>query len=614
MEFIKFKIKNFKGIKEVTIDLSRTPRSRVYTLVGLNESGKTTILEALSNMGGKPYDLKKTDPSRNSLSATDYQSFIPVSERYNFNGTINLTSHLQFDATDKVKIAKFLLDQMNYKLENLQDTFSITKTITYKDSAFEKVNNVWNLIPSVKRPRGRSIIRLGESTTHQDWLKLVQYVQTLIPKVLYFKNEVFDFPHKIFLTDSERRKGQISYAVNQFYCEVIQDVLHAIDPSLSLQKHLITRKNSPTNGDKQTLAGLLQKIGSHITQTIMRQWETIFNRPLRDKRIQAICEAEPNGQIYLQLRLEDGGELFDITERSTGFQWFFVFILLTQYRGYRNESAIFLYDEPASNLHSAAQQQLINCFAKLPEQFMALYSTHSHYLINPDWLDSTLVVRNEAVTADDTVDFDSAKTDIKLLPYRTFVAQNPSGLSYFQPILDVLHYVPSKLELLKPPLLVEGKSDFYALSYLTKVCESIALPFDVIPCLGSGTLDQLIALYAGWGKEFIVLLDSDKAGKTEQVRYEKKFGSLIHGRLFTYGNIDAKWDGYGIEKIIGKSDLLLIQQTVFPEKNYKKDLANLAIQELNAKKQPVKLTPLLKERVQTLVTYLTKQLVKKSGN
>ncbi len=47
MEFRSFRIENFKGIEKMTLDFTRCPKSNVCTLVGLNESGKTTILEAI---------------------------------------------------------------------------------------------------------------------------------------------------------------------------------------------------------------------------------------------------------------------------------------------------------------------------------------------------------------------------------------------------------------------------------------------------------------------------------------------------------------------------------------------------------------------------------------
>jgi AAA15 family ATPase/GTPase len=48
MKHTYFEIKNFKGISNIRLDFIAQPRSSVYTLVGLNESGKTTILEALN--------------------------------------------------------------------------------------------------------------------------------------------------------------------------------------------------------------------------------------------------------------------------------------------------------------------------------------------------------------------------------------------------------------------------------------------------------------------------------------------------------------------------------------------------------------------------------------
>ena len=57
MRYSQFKINNFKGGKEITLDLDKN-QSKVFTLVGLNESGKTTILEAI-NLFQEDYDEKK---------------------------------------------------------------------------------------------------------------------------------------------------------------------------------------------------------------------------------------------------------------------------------------------------------------------------------------------------------------------------------------------------------------------------------------------------------------------------------------------------------------------------------------------------------------------------
>ena len=48
MRFLSFSIANFKGIKNLTLNLADAPALSIYTLVGLNESGKTTVLEAIN--------------------------------------------------------------------------------------------------------------------------------------------------------------------------------------------------------------------------------------------------------------------------------------------------------------------------------------------------------------------------------------------------------------------------------------------------------------------------------------------------------------------------------------------------------------------------------------
>lgn len=611
MDFVSFTIDNFKGIRSLVLPLNRKIDLKVFSLIGLNESGKTTILEAISNMGRAPYDLKKEDPSKTKSSVRDHQSFIPVAQRYNFSGEIRCSCTIRLSPEDVVDITEFIESQLGYKLVELLEEFSIKRTLQYRDSKYDKGVNIWTLIPTVRKPHGRKNLRLDTSLPGEAWIKLVNFVEKKLPPILYFRNEVFDIPDQLLVSsaasksDSSNTKGRRVRPVNEFYSEVIQDILTAIDPNLSLDTHIVKRKRSAAQEDVKSLAGLLQKMGQHITTIVMRQWETIFGRKLANKRVQVTCEMDADQNIFLQLKLEDGGEIFDISERSTGFRWFFVFILLTQYRGFRHKSGLFLYDEPASNLHASAQRQLLNCFESLPSGFKVIYSTHSHYLVNPHWLDSAFIVRNEAIGYDnDDIDMDVAKTDITATPYRQFVAIHPSALSYFQPVLEVLKYVPSDLEGIKPALLLEGKSDYFTLAYLISVCLEMTPNFDLVPCMGSGTVDDLIALYSGWGKKFFVLLDSDKAGEKEKLRYQSKFLSLTTDRVATYADIDPAWKKYRVEDIVGLIDRKMLQEACFPGTPAKKETFHLAIQELLATKKKLPISDDTRLRIEALVKFI----------
>ena len=57
MRYTRFVIKNFRGIMEASIPLTGHPASRIHTLVGLNESGKTTVLEAINSFSYKTDSL-----------------------------------------------------------------------------------------------------------------------------------------------------------------------------------------------------------------------------------------------------------------------------------------------------------------------------------------------------------------------------------------------------------------------------------------------------------------------------------------------------------------------------------------------------------------------------
>ena len=47
MYYTRFRIQNFKGIRDTTIKWAEQSKVAVFAFVGLNESGKTTILVAV---------------------------------------------------------------------------------------------------------------------------------------------------------------------------------------------------------------------------------------------------------------------------------------------------------------------------------------------------------------------------------------------------------------------------------------------------------------------------------------------------------------------------------------------------------------------------------------
>lgn len=580
MKFSKIKIKNYKGIEETELELSNSPKGNVYTLVGINESGKTSILEAINSF---EYNSEKDSSAVSNAIKPDLNQIIPIKNKSNFNGNIELITTLDFEEQDYKELCVWAKNNCDFVIENEINEVVINQKYLYKNSKFQESSNSWGLHIQGKKvgSRAKKIIDIDE----KNWQKCVNHLKEKMPNILYFPTALFDLPDKIYLnlpTDKENQKIL-------FYKAVIQDILDSLEQDMDIKTHIVDRFLSQDSNDKENVKQLALQMGRKVTKIILDEWTKVLTK--KNYEIKIDIDKDEKG-VYLQFIIIDDDGNFKLSERSLGFRWFFVFLLLTQFRGYRkneDKQVLFLFDEPASNLSQKAQEQLLKSLDSIGKKCTILYTTHSQYLINPKWLENAFIVTNDALI--DTDEFSDLKcTNIKVQRYRKFVDEHPQEVSYFQPILDVLEYAPSDLDICKSGIILEGKYDYYTLNYLFKVVLN-KVDLRLIPGMSCSNADTLISLYTGWGKEFSVFLDSDDGGKTSKKRYEDIFGNIVEGRIYTYQDIDKNWTKKNMESIIDNVDKLKIQQHVFPSmKKYSKKSYNKAIQELYMNFEKVELS------------------------
>jgi predicted ATP-dependent endonuclease of OLD family len=341
---------------------------------------------------------------------------------------------------------------------------------------------------------------------------------------------------------------------------------------------------------------LLLDAGRHVTKSVVSSWNQIFHKSISEKKVRIEWGTDPvespnpeepiPDKVWIHFSIEDSDGFFAIGERSLGFRWFFVYLMITKYRGSRKGSSkdmLFLFDEPASNLHPTAQRALLASLRDISRKAVIIYTTHSHHLVDPTWLGTTFVVTNKGLDAADvSADFNATRTDIQVMPYREFAGKHPEQSRFFQPILDVLEYTPSNLELVPDAIMVEGKSDFYLLSYYEQVCSDLPENerLSLMPGGGAGTLDSPIQLYLGWSRPFVALLDSDEEGKKQVERYTTKFGRIIEGNMITLAQASEKAAASGIESLLEDDDKLKFQRIIDPSAAaYNKKTLLLGVQE-----------------------------------
>jgi predicted ATP-dependent endonuclease of OLD family len=603
MRFKSFRIVNFRGVKDTSINLSRTPHCFINALVGLNESGKTTILEAIHHFFSNP-DLSQSDPNSKIRSEFDYQKMLPIGSRALFNGTIRIIAELEVEDNDKSRIDAFLKKEFGFKITEPIEDFQIIHEISFKNSQYYKTKNSWSInFFGFKSLRSNAKDYWLEG---DDWLKAASFVERILPKIVYFPAALFQFPDRIMLEDAILVESN-SHMKNEFYCSVLADILKSINPELSLEDHLLERARGRNEIELENLEALLVQLAQHLKKIVFSEWKKIFtNTPDYNFRIKLSFD---NGQYGVEIKILTDEGLFSINERSAGFRWFFAFIMITRFRLSRSDKVLFLFDEPASNLHPNAQVQLLKSFEILSKDADIVYSTHSHYLINPMWLENTHIVRNTLNSND--IDNSPINSSITVTPYRQFVGNHPDQYYYYQPIHESLDYSPSPLEFPASVILVEGKTDFFAIKHLIEVSSNLAnkaFP-KIFPGGGSGSLDVLISLLFGWGKNFVILLDSDGSGNIQKERYINKFEHTVKDRIFTLEDIDPNWKNYEIEKLFMDSDKEKIRTQCFPqiEKNNKKQF-HLAIQELIYRKNEITYTQETEDNFDKVLTTLQSQL------
>ena len=593
-----FRIKNYKGIVDTTIKLDGGKQA-VYALVGLNESGKTTILEALNSF--RPDTDGIHGVAQKQLINPTKESLVPKSQKANFNDSIEITAEIQLEDAEVESILKEIEDGNGFKVEreSFPKKFNVIRYFGFKDS---KHTRTWTLSPSfrpkIKKKGTRKYKEVKSPDNHCEII--IERIRQEFPRIVYFPTFLFDFPNKILLSEPENEVLDANEKViNDYFKEMFSEALVAIDPNATLQTHVVdrvlnTKKDSPFDAffrfwfgsdEKEQVDSTISKLAEEITKEVFGKWEKVLGSKIGQKQlvIEITPETDDTGQrlVYLSLFIKDGTSKYKVSERSLGFRWFFSFLLFTKYfKGNKNGESIFLFDEPAANLHSMAQNKLLDSFEDIAgDKNTIIYTTHSHYLINPHWLENTYIVTNgEPKDAEVVnVEYDDADADIKAEKYKSFVGSHSQRHHYFQPILDKLQIQPLPIEARQGGVITEGKSDYYILNWYKKF-HAKDLDINFLSVEGAGNASALISLNLGLANDFAVLLDSDKAGGEAKRKYLDKL-PVKKSQIVQIGDI---WpDKKQIEDVI--SDGLKKQiETNFgsPDKNTKDLILMAFAQEL----------------------------------
>ncbi len=418
MEYSSFSVKKYKGISDVNIPVNAHNNNPIC-LLGLNESGKTTTLEAINLIGW----LCKGNTLENGLLL----AIRPKGD--GFSGNIELSASLKLSHQEKEYIEKLQQNEEN-RIE-VVDEICINYIFIFDNHAFQRKQILFD-----------DIAMDDGNDCH---VQLKDFIKENTPDIIYHQDFIFNTPEKItYPTKPPSLDDPADTTLNGKWRDILQDIYSASrdnneNNKFSFTKDVVYWLYEETNkNDDETPKTRLQGMENILNKHITAHWKNIAQQDQSFNSIKIEPTKTKDRYGTFNIRVYSKSAPYKIDERSKGFRWFFTFLLLTEIRKHRKDNTIFLLDEPASNLHPSAQKTVFNALQQLCNKANVIYSTHSPYLLSRDNIRNTFLVMNDADEFDESkITCTEALDLIQDLDNQT-TAVLSKRINYMKPILDFI--------------------------------------------------------------------------------------------------------------------------------------------------------------------------------
>ena len=375
MKYLSFSLENYKGIKKFSINVNP---NQPISLVGLNESGKTTILQGIDHIGRHCKQLS-INKSRQLLDNGDLAKVKPKKlPGVFFSDEIKFSCKIEHEG--KVLNASFIYTIEKDKTVGYKVLFD-KEELNFKDAdSLEEINKFSKEMPE--------IIYYSDFTLE-------------VPQVISFHTTAYKDKQSSAVLESLERENEKTNNIDwQKILQDITDSIYSRDEKVLFQNDIVDYLDGDNSGDVNSFRDKLTGFSKRINKKITSKWLDSLPRKSALKKIDFVCNTmkkDVDIRDFAFKVISNDDATFDLSDRSKGCRWFFAFMLFTEFRKYRKHNTIFLLDEPASNLHSSVQEKVIHAINELCDVktgSIVLYSTHSPYLLDIRNAETMYLVKN----------------------------------------------------------------------------------------------------------------------------------------------------------------------------------------------------------------------------
>lgn len=515
MKYTKFTLKDYKAIAgELEIDI----RKSLLPVIGINESGKTSIL----------WGIFAFDEANDALN--DGRHMKNVGNLYKTSNRGEPSIIADIEAT-KDELIEFL-DSIDGTAETPAEAKAEVKKYKRALASWTGVIRIKrNLITkkySIENPELKGFPNLNPL--------MVEECLGSTPYILYF-DDFRDTIHEEIPIEGEATspKGWLA---------IIEQLFKKTNPNYSVFKLQAT--------EELQRKSIMADVCKTLNNTLAKEWEkfTLEEGSRLDVDIQyAAIENKLN--LFIKENIAGNDRYFGIQDRSKGFYWFFNFVMKLEFnpkvRSMDDKDTIYLLDEPGSYLHSSAQAKLCEKLASLSKHNVVIYCTHSHYLLDPDKIPLSYIKIAQK----------SGDGSVKLVSLPEYKDDQKDKRLAIQPIIDALKIKPFITDFNFEYLcIVEGIYDYYIFEMFQG--ENHNLKF--LPAVNADSVKYFISIAIGWRVKYVAMWDNDAEGKKEFTKAQEFFGEHEAEKFLLLPSENPRKKSFILQDLFLGGDLKMIKQ------------------------------------------------------
>ena len=612
MRLRKFRVRAYRCIH----DSGEIRVGDLAAFVGRNESGKTTILEALTLLN-KEQHLSELDLCDELVE--DLKSEVKLAEgEFILNHQETNLLKETFPNVPEIKKIKIFRTNKNpipqYDFGDVEISDAENSGLNSWENFREQVNAFLDTIPNHIRikldatffegvaPETEEIFRnsmaefgntlhvlaVDEDQIISEWEKIADSPTTNFQNLLVGTTEKMALenfieinlhPRFVYFSDykkiignvnlneySKERTSSIEYTEDEFdKAETVDNLFYLAELDID---ELEECKNSPSQ-----LIKLLNTCSKRLTEKLNPAW--------KGDAIHVELRLNPNNVMSVVISdVHKDGTVTNtglLNRRAEGFKWTFSFIVNFAAETQKAElkEAILLLDEPARNLHPTQQRGISDLLKNLAGSNQVLYATHSPYMIFDYAPGNLLVVELEKKKHLSRIFYDYWNADDSTLTPILY------GLSrgLVESIVDREIGYNSR-----PVIIVETIADTMYLNAFDKFLEdpNISMnPLNIVAAYNKNSVLPLAIFYRNHGYNTFVLLDNTEESKDIS-------GKLIANEFSKVQTIFFEQAGKALQSIedyILPDDYLYAVNQTYAVKLRKEGFVNLTQEDIESRKK-----------------------------